>query len=83
MADGEILVRLDGETARRLDTIARAAGRPVGAYVADLIADRLDEDRFAEAHAALEEYERTGVGYDAKSEMAEFVRRVAARSQKD
>ena len=82
MADGEILVKLDDEMARRLDAIARAAGRPVGAYVADLIADRLDEDRFTEAHAALDEYERTGVGYDAEAEMAEFVQRVAARSQK-
>jgi predicted transcriptional regulator len=83
MADGEILVKLDDETARRLDAVARAAGQPVGVYVADLIADRLGEDRFAEAHAALEEYDRTGVGYDAELEMAEFVSRVSARLSKD
>jgi len=80
MSDGEVRVTLDDQTARRLEDAARAAGRPVERFVADLIADRLDEDRFSEAHAAFEVYDRDGLGRGAKDAMAEFVRRVASRT---
>ena len=82
MADGEIKVKLDDETVRRLDKVARAAGRPVDGYVADLIAIHLSEDGFAEAHAAFEAYDRDGIGRDADVVMAEFVQRVAARAKR-
>jgi predicted transcriptional regulator len=59
MADGELTLKLDDETARRLQAAADAAGVPVGDYAADLIAGSLGED-WTEALARLEEYDRTG-----------------------
>jgi predicted transcriptional regulator len=57
MPDGELTLRLDDGTARRLQEAADAAGRPVADYAAELIAGGLDDwaeiDRIcdeAEAH---------------------------------
>lgn len=77
MADGDVTVTLDSETARRVQIIAAAVGRSVQGYVAELIADRFDS--LAEAEAAFEEYERTGESVDAKAALSEFQDRVAAR----
>jgi hypothetical protein len=71
MADGEITVKLDAETERRLKEAAAAAGRSVDDYAHDLIVDALD-DGWAGAERALEEYERTGVSYSVEEAAAHF-----------
>jgi hypothetical protein len=79
MADGEFLVKLDDEMTRRLQAAAEASGQSVDGFLTGLIADRLEVNRFSEALAALEEYDRTGVSHDAATEMAAFRARVAAK----
>ncbi|HEY3696740.1 hypothetical protein [Phenylobacterium sp.] len=59
MAEGELTLKLDNETARRLQEAADAAGVPVGDYAADLIADSLSDD-WGEDFRRLAEYDRTG-----------------------
>lgn len=59
MADGELTLTLDDETARRLRAAAEAAGVAVEAYAAELITGGLEED-WAEDLRRLEEYDRTG-----------------------
>lgn len=59
MADGELILKLDDDTARRLQAAADAAGRPVADYAAELISGGLDED-WAEDLRIAEEYDRTG-----------------------
>ena len=59
MADGELTLRLDDETARRLQAAAEAAGRSVDDYASGLIAAGLEEG-WAEDLRRLEEYDRTG-----------------------
>lgn len=80
MADGEVTVKLDAETARRLAEVAEAAGLTVDGFVATLISDHLEPDVLAEAEAAFEEYERTGVSVDAEAALDAFVQRVSSRS---
>jgi len=81
MADGELTLKLDDETARRLQEAADAAGRPVADYAAGLIAGRLG-DSWAEALEAFQEFDRTGEDYDAATVMSEFCANVAARTAK-
>ena len=59
MADGELILKLDDATAQRLRAAAEAAGRPVEAYAAELIAGGLDGD-WAESFRRLDEYDRNG-----------------------
>ncbi len=59
MADGELILKLDDDTARRLRAAADAVGRPVEAYAAELISGGLDDDWADEVRAA-QEYDRTG-----------------------
>ena len=82
MADGELTLRLDDDTARRLQAAADAAGRPVGDYAAGLISEGLD-DSFVGAREALAEFDRTGESFDAESAMAEFRESVARRDAAD
>lgn len=44
MADGEITLKLDAETERRLRAVADARGRSVEDYLRELIVDDLTED---------------------------------------
>ena len=81
MADSDLIVTLDPDTARRVQIIAAAAGQSVQGFVAELIADRFDE--VAEAEAAFEEYERTGESFDAEVVLNAFQDRVAARIKRD
>lgn len=71
MADGELTLKLDEATARRLQEAADAAGRPVGDYAADLIGVGLDND-WADALTALAEFDRTGVSYSIDEGMVAF-----------
>jgi predicted transcriptional regulator len=73
MADGELTLKLDDETARRLQAAADAAGRPVGAYAAELISEGLPlDDDWAEDVRIAEEVDRTGVFYTLEETMAHF-----------
>jgi predicted DNA-binding protein len=74
MADGELTLKLDDETARRLQAAADAAGRPVGDYAAELIAEGLplDDDDWAEDVRIAEEVDRTGISYSVEEAMAVF-----------
>jgi predicted transcriptional regulator len=79
MADGELTLKLDDETARRLQAAAEAAGRPVGDYAADLIAVGLEpDDDWAEDVRIAEEVDRTGVSYSLEEAMAHFDEAVEA-----
>jgi predicted transcriptional regulator len=62
MADGELTLKLDDETARRLQEAADAAGRPVADYAADLLARTVEpyDTEWDEAFEALAEFDRTG-----------------------
>ena len=78
MADGELTLKLDDETAGRLKAAAEAAGRPIEDYAAGLIAEGL-EDHWAMAGEALADYDRTGVSYSLEEGMAAFDAAVAQR----
>jgi predicted DNA-binding protein len=82
MADGELTVKVDAETAQRLEALAEAAGQSVAEYVRDLIVDSLPEDDWAEDIAALEEYDRTGVSYSVEEGMAVFDAAMKAHLEK-
>ena len=72
MADGELTVKVDAETAQRLEALAEAAGQSVGDYVRDLIVDSLPDDGLADDLAALAEYDRTGVSYSVEEAVTHF-----------
>lgn len=78
MADGELTLTLDDETARRLQEAADAAGLTVGEFAAGLIGAGLG-DRWSGARAALAEYDQTGVSYSLAEGMAAFDAAVTAR----
>lgn len=79
MADGELILKLDDETARRLQEAADAAGRSVGDYVQALIREDLDDDDWAEDERIAEEYDRTGVSYSVEEGLAAFDAAVSRR----
>lgn len=59
MADGELILKLDEDTARRLQAAADAVGLAVESYAAALISGGLEDD-WAEDVRAAQEYDRTG-----------------------
>jgi len=71
MADGEITVKLDADTERRLRAAASAAGRPVDDYLRDLIADDLSFD-WAESESIAAETNRAGAWRTAEEAVAHF-----------
>lgn len=71
MADGEITVKLDLDTERRLKAAADAAGRSVDDYAHDIIVDALDDDWAIDEQIA-DEAERTGAGYSVEEAVAHF-----------
>ena len=71
MADGDLTLHLDEETAKRLRAAADAAGRPAEEYAADVIAEHLADD-LEEDLRIFEDYERTGVSYSLEEGMAIF-----------
>jgi plasmid stability protein len=73
MADGELTLQLDEETAERLKVAAAAVGSTVEDYARDLIARRLEaEDDWAEDERILQEMDRTNVSYSVAEGMAAF-----------
>lgn len=83
MADGELTLKLDDETARRLKAAADAAGRSVDDYAAELISDGLGgDDDFAEDLRIAEEFDRTGASYSVEESVAHFRKTLLARVPK-
>ena len=74
MADGELVLKFDDETARRLKAAADAAGQPVSDYARDLIVEQLPPDDVSEDLRVIEEYERTGKSYSVEEAMTDFRR---------
>lgn len=70
MADGELTLKLDDDTARRLQEAADAAGRPVADYAAELIVGGLDD--WTEDVRIAEAYDRDGVSYSIEEGLAVF-----------
>jgi len=79
MADGELTLKLDDETARRLQAAADAAGRPVGDYAAGLIAEALPDLSWRESLRRLDEYDRTGESITVEEALAHFDSELAER----
>jgi len=82
MADGELTLRLDDETARRLQEAADAAGVAVEAYAAEAIARALtdaseDVTEDLRRHA---EYRRTGQSLSVEEAMKIFDDELERRS---
>jgi predicted transcriptional regulator len=82
MADGELTLKLDDETARRLQEAADAAGQSVGDYVQDLIRDGLGDDDWAEDVRIADESERTGDWRSVEEAMAHFRSELHARERR-
>ncbi|WP_340644041.1 hypothetical protein [Phenylobacterium sp.] len=78
MADGELTLKLDDDTVRRLKAAADAAGRAVEDYAQTLIADGLD-DRWSESLRRLEEYDRTGESLSVQEALEHFDNRLRDR----
>lgn len=73
MADGELTLKLDDETARRLRAAAEAAGLPMEDFVTRLISQRLEAtDDWVEDERIIEEMDRSGVSYSVAEGMAVF-----------
>nr|WP_309606996.1 hypothetical protein [Phenylobacterium sp.] len=76
MADGDLTLKLDDETARRLKDAAEAAGQSVDDFLQVLIREGLAEasqdDDWAEDIRILEDYDRTGVSYSVDEGLAVF-----------
>lgn len=71
MADGELTLKLDDDTVRRLKAAAEAAGRPVADYAAELLSGAL-ADRWSLSLRRLEEYDRTGEYVPLEEALTEF-----------
>ncbi|MFZ3006178.1 MAG: TraY domain-containing protein [Phenylobacterium sp.] len=83
MADGELTLKLDHDTARRLKAAADAAGRSVDDYAAEVISDHLEsEDDWATDLAIAEEFDRSGVSYSVEEAMATFEAALKAQVDK-
>jgi predicted DNA-binding protein len=82
MADGDLTLKLDDDTARRLKEAADAAGRPLGDYVTDIIVEHLADDDWAEDVRIAEESERTGDWHSVEEAMAHFRSELHAQVKK-
>jgi len=71
MADGELILKLDDDTLRRLQAAADAVGVSIDGYAADVLAGAL-ADRWSVSLRRLEEYDRTGEYVPLEEALAEF-----------
>ena len=78
MADGELRLKLDDETQRRLGENAGALGLSIEAYVLEMIAEDVEADPLAVSIARLEEYDRTGEYISVEEALAHFDRELQA-----
>jgi predicted transcriptional regulator len=74
MADGNVTIELDADLGRRLAAAAEAAGQSPGELASALLEDALAAQNagWADAEAALAEYDRTGEYLEANTAMAEL-----------
>ncbi|PZQ52089.1 MAG: hypothetical protein DI570_24645 [Phenylobacterium zucineum] len=72
MADGDVTVKLDAETRRRLEAAAGAAGVSVEDYVRGIIAEDIADDGLAVSRRRLAEYDRSGEFLSLNEAMAHF-----------
>ncbi|MDQ0463176.1 plasmid stability protein [Caulobacter ginsengisoli] len=80
MADGEITLKLDAETVRKLQRAAAEAGVSMETKGAEILADGLaDAEGWAIVAERLEEFDRTGEARPANEVLAEFRARIEAR----
>ncbi|HEY3950931.1 FitA-like ribbon-helix-helix domain-containing protein [Phenylobacterium sp.] len=82
MADGELTLKLDDETAERLRAAADHAGVSVEAYVLEIIADDLDHEGVGLSRVRLLEYDQTGEYLTVEEAMAHFDRKLQAHTAK-
>ena len=78
MADGDVILKLDEQTARRLSAVAALAGQSVDDYVRTMIVDMLHED-WAEDLRIAAEYDQTGDSHSVEEGLAVFDNAVARR----
>lgn len=78
MADGELRLKLDDETQRRLGEAAGAVGMSVEAYALGVLVDELDSDPLSISQARLAEYRRTGESISVEEAMTYFDQEVEA-----
>jgi hypothetical protein len=71
----EVRIRLPAETMDRLKALAELAGMSPEDYAVGLLRERLSDD-WADADAALAQYDRTGDYVGAEEAMAKFERDV-------
>lgn len=79
MADGSLTVKLTEETSALIKAAAEEAGESTDAFANRLLAGALETDRWAIAHARMDEYDRTGIAYDAGPVLEQFKANVRAK----
>ena len=72
MADGELTLKLDDDTIRRLQAAADDAGLPISGYAADLLSGALHAESWAEDLRRAAEYDRTGESLSVEEWAAAF-----------
>lgn len=80
MADGDLTLKLDDETAQRLKDAAQAAGLSVDDYVRDLIREGLDDG--SEDRRIADESERGGFFHSVEEAVAHFRSELRAQVKK-
>jgi len=72
MADGDLTLKLDDETQRRLGEAAEAAGMSVEAYALSVLVDELGGDPLSVSRTRLTQYRRTGESISVEEAMTYF-----------
>lgn len=80
MAKAPLTISLDEETAFRLRIAARTTGETQEAFASRVVAEAVEAAYWAPALASLEEYDRTGVAYEAGPVLERFKARVRAKA---
>jgi predicted transcriptional regulator len=79
MADGEITLKLDNDTAAKLAAVAKQAGAEPEDWASQALAHALDDEHWAEARRRLEEFDAgDGATLSVDEYFAEFRRKLAA-----
>ncbi|HSV01863.1 MAG TPA: hypothetical protein VLI41_01545 [Phenylobacterium sp.] len=79
MADGELTVRLDDATLRRLHEAAAAAGEPIEVYAAEVLARSAGDRGYEEDLRLVAEYQASGVSHSVEEGLAGFDAAVKVR----
>lgn len=79
MADGDLTLKLDEDTRKRLNQAADAAGVSMEDYVLGVIAEDLELEPLAVSRQRLADYDRTGDYITLEEAMAHFDSELEAR----